>query len=124
VPYEPALAECVRAIAFVRFSDAHWEQWGCGPYLIERRSDGQLLGGSGLAIDRPERASTGYVLAGDAWRRGYATEALRSVVDRAALLGIRPLDARCHVDHSASARVLAKCGFSLEKTLHTRPSRT
>jgi GNAT acetyltransferase-like protein len=48
-------------LAFIKFSDAHWEQWSCGPYLIERTSDRQLLGGTGLACDGAQRASTGYV---------------------------------------------------------------
>ena len=105
------------ALAFVRFSDAHWEQWGCGPYLIERTADRQLLGSTGLVFDRPQHASTGYVLATNAWGCGYATEALRSIVDKAAQLGIHRLSAVCHADHAASAHVLEKCGFSLEKTL-------
>jgi ribosomal-protein-alanine N-acetyltransferase len=104
-------------LAFIEFSDAQWEQWGCGPYLIERTSDRQLLGGTGLACDGVQRASTGYVLAKDAWGRGYATEALRSVVDKAAQIGIQRLSATCHVDHRASAHVLEKCGFTLEKRL-------
>ena len=104
-------------LAFVQFSDAQWEQWGCGPYLIERLTDRQLLGGTGLAFDSPQHASTGYVLAKDAWGCGYATEALRSVVDQATQLGINSIHAICHVDHRASAHVLEKCGFSLEKTL-------
>ena len=108
------------ALAFIQFSDAQWEQWGCGPYLIERTSDQRLLGGTGLACDSPQRASTGYVLARDAWGHGYATEALRGVVDKAAQLGIHRLDAICHVDHRASARVLEKCGFTLEKTLEAQ----
>jgi [ribosomal protein S5]-alanine N-acetyltransferase len=105
------------ALAFIQFSDAYWEQWGCGPLLIERTSDRQLLGGTGLACESPQRASTGYVLAKDAWGCGYATEALRSVVEKAAHLGMHRLHAICHVNHHASAHVLEKCGFTLEKTL-------
>jgi len=58
------------------------------------------------------------VLARDAWRRGYATEALRAVVTLAGPLGVRRLYALCHPEHQASARVLEKCGFSREATLH------
>lgn len=33
--------------AFLDFSDAEWERWPAGPYLIESRADGTLLGGTG-----------------------------------------------------------------------------
>lgn len=31
--------------AFLQFSDAEWAQWPAGPYLVESRDDGRLLGG-------------------------------------------------------------------------------
>ena len=65
-----------RTIAFIAFSDSEWERWPAGPYLIECRETGALLGGTGLAFDTAGRAATGYVLASDAWGKGYATEAL------------------------------------------------
>jgi RimJ/RimL family protein N-acetyltransferase len=64
---------------FLRFSDAEWTKWPVGPLLIFSRADGTLLGGSGLAFETPYRATTGYVLARDHWRKGYATEALGQV---------------------------------------------
>ena len=100
--------------AFIQFSDSHWEQWPAGPYLIERREDGTLLGSGGLIFDTPTRAGTGYVLARDAWGHGYATEALAAVVDVARDAGVIRLYAYCHPDHRASAHVLEKCGFERE----------
>ena len=50
--------------------------------------------------------------------RGYATEALAAMVDVARAAGVLRLFALCHADHRASARVLEKCGFALEGTLH------
>jgi RimJ/RimL family protein N-acetyltransferase len=58
------------------------------------------------------------VLAYDAWGAGYATEALAAIRDRAADLGVERVYALCHPDHRASARVLEKCGFLSEGTLH------
>jgi RimJ/RimL family protein N-acetyltransferase len=101
---------------FLRFSDAEWERWPAGPYLIFNRS-GQLLGATGLSFETPFRASTGYVLARDAWGRGYATEALRAMVALAPPLGVQRLYAICHAEHHASARVLEKCAFEREGTL-------
>jgi ribosomal-protein-alanine N-acetyltransferase len=53
--------------AFLEFSDAEWQQWPAGPYLVESRQDGALLGGTGLGFETAQRASTGYVFAKDAW---------------------------------------------------------
>ena len=100
--------------AFLAVSDAEWSRWPAGPYLLFARDGGQLLGSTGLAFETQERAATGYVLARDAWGRGYATEALQAMVDLARTVMIRHLYALCHPDHQASARVLIKCGFQLE----------
>jgi RimJ/RimL family protein N-acetyltransferase len=104
-------------LAFFKFSDAEWRRWPAGPYLIECRQSGRLLGGTGLAFETPFRAATGYVLARDAWGRGYATEALRAMVSVAGEVGLRRLYALCHPDHPASSRVLEKCGFTREALL-------
>lgn len=96
---------------FIGFSDHEWARWPAGPYLVRDRQSRTLLGSSGLAYETPFRVSTGYVLARDAWGRGYATEALAAMVDVARALGVRRLHALLHVDHDRSARVLEKCGF-------------
>jgi RimJ/RimL family protein N-acetyltransferase len=70
-----------------------------------------------LAFETPVRASTGYVLARDAWGLGYATEALRAMAELAARLGVRRLYALCHPGHPASQHVLDKCGFAREGLL-------
>jgi RimJ/RimL family protein N-acetyltransferase len=103
--------------AFIRFSDAEWERWPAGAYLIESR-DGILLGSTGLSFETPERVATGYVLARDAWGCGYATEALHAIVALAADLAIRRLYALCHPEHERSGRVLQKCGFVREGMLY------
>ncbi|OLC49018.1 MAG: hypothetical protein AUH43_08395 [Acidobacteria bacterium 13_1_40CM_65_14] len=102
---------------FLAFSESHWEQWPAGSYLAWSRETGALLGSTGLLFETPLRAMTGYVFARDAWGRGYATEALAAMVGVARTVGVLRLFALCHADHRASARVLEKCGFSLEGTL-------
>jgi RimJ/RimL family protein N-acetyltransferase len=103
--------------AFLGFSESEWRRWPAGPYLIEAREGGVLLGGTGLAFETRYRAATGYVLARDAWGAGYASEALRAMVTLATELGIRRLYALCHPDHPASQRVLERCGFAREGVL-------
>ena len=104
--------------AFLEFSDAEWTRWPGGPYLIESRDTGELLGGTGLAFETRYRASTGYVIARQAWGLGYATEAVRAMVDVSRDVGVVRLYALCHVDHEKSARVLEKSGFTREGILH------
>jgi RimJ/RimL family protein N-acetyltransferase len=99
---------------FVASSDAQWAIWSTGPYLIEDLS-GELLGGTGFDFDDARTAQTGYVLARDAWRKGYATEALAAITALAPALGLRRLYATVHPDHAASIRVLQKCGFEREE---------
>jgi ribosomal-protein-alanine N-acetyltransferase len=103
--------------AFVDVSDADWTRWPAGPYLVESRVGGELLGATGLGFETPFRAATGYVFAKNAWGRGYATEALRAVTRVAAGSGVVRLYALCHADHRASARVLEKCEFACEGIL-------
>jgi RimJ/RimL family protein N-acetyltransferase len=102
---------------FLAFSDAEWDRWPAGPYLIHAKGGALLLGGTGLAFETPDRAMTGYVLARDAWGRGYATECMHAMIDVARQCGIRELYALCHTDHAASWRVLEKCGLTRERVL-------
>lgn len=103
--------------AFLAFSDAEWERWPAGPYLVFAKEDRRLLGGAGFSFETPYRAATGYVFAQDAWGRGYATESLKAMCDLAPSLGLRRLYALCHVEHRASAHVIEKCGFVREGVL-------
>jgi [ribosomal protein S5]-alanine N-acetyltransferase len=103
--------------AFLAWSDAEWGKGPAGSYIIFSRKDNGLLGGTGLSFKSPTCAVTGYVLAQDAWGRGYATESLEAMVNLADELGVRRLEAICHIDHRGSARVLEKCGFQLVELL-------
>jgi RimJ/RimL family protein N-acetyltransferase len=97
--------------AFLAFSDQEWGRWPAGPYLIRSRDDDRLLGGTGFSFQTTDHAVTGYVLAKDAWGRGYATEALTAMIDVARRIGVKRLSALCHPEHRASWHVLEKCGF-------------
>jgi [ribosomal protein S5]-alanine N-acetyltransferase len=104
--------------AFVSFSRAEWVKWPVGPLLITAQSDGAILGSTGLAFETPYRASTGFVLAKEAWGSGFASEALSAVVRIAAAKNVQRLYALCYVGHEKSVRVLQRCGFSREGILH------
>lgn len=104
-------------LVFLKLSETEWNRWPAGPYLVEAREDGALLGGTGFAFETPYRAETGHVFAKDAWGKGYATEALAASVDIARTIGLIRLSASCHPDNLASWRVLEKCGFTREGVL-------
>jgi ribosomal-protein-alanine N-acetyltransferase len=99
---------------FLKWSDAEWEKWPSGPLLAFSRDDGRLVGGTGLSFRSASDALTGYVFARGAWGQGYATETTLAMVELARKLGIKRLEAVCHVEHRPSAHVLEKSGFRLE----------
>ena len=103
--------------AFLAFSESEWAKWPAGPLLITSRKDGTILGSTGLAFETPHRASTGFVLARDAWGSGFASEALDAMVSIATGADVRRLYALCHVQHERSVHVLERCRFVREGTL-------
>jgi [ribosomal protein S5]-alanine N-acetyltransferase len=105
--------------SFLAFSDSQWDAWPAGPYLIESRDSGALLGGTGFTFEVPHESITGYVLARDAWGKGYATEALAALMTLCEPMGLRLVYALCHSDHVLSQRVLEKCGFRRQSGLES-----
>jgi RimJ/RimL family protein N-acetyltransferase len=104
-------------LAFLRFADAAWAAWGAGPLLIEDKDSDLLLGSTGVEFITSTRVSTGYVLAQDAWGKGYASEALQAVLDALSGSTVWRVGALCHTDHDLSAKVLEKAGFEREGVL-------
>ncbi len=87
-------------------------------YAITRQHDGSLIGGIGLRYnDERTRADFGYWIARKYWGCGYATEAVRAVIDfafseRARHKELEHVEAHVHVGNERSRRVLTKCGFT------------
>jgi RimJ/RimL family protein N-acetyltransferase len=104
--------------AFVRWSDEVWSAAPAGPYLVWDR-ERELVGSTGLDVETPWRAATGFVLARAVWGQGYGTEVAAAMVALAASIGLARLYALCHVENRASARVLRKAGFALEGVLRS-----
>jgi ribosomal-protein-alanine N-acetyltransferase len=102
-------------LAFIEFSEQEWSKWPAGPYVIELRTDGKIIGSTGLTFESHDRALTGYVLTQDAWGYGYATEALQAIVSLCEELKVRHLYGLCHPENIASKRVMEKCGFKPER---------
>jgi ribosomal-protein-alanine N-acetyltransferase len=89
----------------------HWSMRGL--------ADAEFIGCCDLSeIDRRhKRAEVGFMLGRDAWGRGFALEAMRSVVAYAAGSGLRKLTARTHLGNRRSEVLLEKLGFVEEGLL-------
>jgi RimJ/RimL family protein N-acetyltransferase len=74
-------------------------------------ADGTVIGGCGLDI-REGTPEIGYWLGVRYWKKGYATEAVRALIDHAfADLDHTALHSSVRVTNPASRRVMEKCGF-------------
>jgi RimJ/RimL family protein N-acetyltransferase len=73
--------------------------------------NGSLIGACGIDV-RQDGAELGYWLGVPFWGCGYATEAVRAVIDYGfGALGYEMLHSGARVSNPASRRVLEKCGF-------------
>ncbi|WP_129841944.1 GNAT family N-acetyltransferase [Streptomyces sp. RFCAC02] len=110
--------ETVATLARLR---AAWAEQGYGLFAAEERATGALAGWTGLAVPRflPEilpAVEIGWRFGTAFWGRGLATEAAREAARFAFReAGLERLVSVCHVDHHASARVMAKLGMRLDR---------
>ena len=79
-------------------------------FVITRAGD--VIGTCGLDLREEAAPEIGYWLGVPYWGCGYATEAVRALIDHAfGNLGHTSLQAGARVTNAASRRVLEKCGF-------------
>ena len=85
-------------------------------YAVTLASTGELVGSIALRIDTdsPEAslADIGYWIGARYWGNGYATEAGRSIIDRARELGVSTIILKYFDGNNASRRVSEKLGFT------------
>jgi RimJ/RimL family protein N-acetyltransferase len=84
-----------------------------GPFFLCRSEDGVAVGeiGGGFTGDRV--VEIGYAVVTSCWGRGYATEAVRALIELArAAEGIDLMVAHTPLDRPQSGRVLEKAGFT------------
>jgi RimJ/RimL family protein N-acetyltransferase len=75
-------------------------------------TDGTLIGACGFEMRDDAVPEIGYWLGASYWGKGYATEAVRALIDHAfGDLEHAALQAGARVTNPASRRVLEKCGF-------------
>ncbi len=83
---------------------------GARVLAVIRRDDGMFLGAIGYG-GNPLRPSVGYWIGRRFWNRGYATEAVRTIMAYTRSIGASGMEAETFPGNLASARVLEKCGF-------------
>jgi ribosomal-protein-alanine N-acetyltransferase len=85
-------------------------------FAIVLRKTNEVVGGISLfEQEQHRRAELGYWCAIDFWGRGYATEAVRAVIEYGfRVLALNRVHAECHGDNPASRRVLEKAGMTFE----------
>lgn len=102
--------------AFVRDRVEAWEKGNDFTWAITL-NDNALIGGIGLQV-KDFSANFGYVISKPHWNNGYATEALKSIVQWALTQSrIFRIWAVCDVENKASARVMEKAGLIKEGLL-------
>jgi RimJ/RimL family protein N-acetyltransferase len=114
------LASREHALEFMRsapFRD--YATYGYGRFACVWRATGEVVGFSGIKyVPEIGENELGYRFLPEFWGRGLATEAGEASIEFArSTLGLTRLVAMVHPDNVASARVVTKLGFSIEKTL-------
>jgi RimJ/RimL family protein N-acetyltransferase len=103
IPHPYGVDDAEQFIASVKHKD------GEATFVITR--DGDPIGACALEA-RVGGAEIGYWLGVPFWGQGYATEAVRALIDHAFRdLGHQALQAGARVSNPVSRRVLEKCGF-------------
>ena len=86
-------------------------------WAVVHKETNKMIGTCGFAkLDfENNSAEIGYVLNPDFWRRGYATEAVKKIIDFGFhTLNLHRIEARYIVGNEVSRRVMEKCGMTYE----------
>jgi ribosomal-protein-alanine N-acetyltransferase len=117
VPWEPNTPDTARRFIDQAMHAASELTRSSYVLAVVERESGQVIGAARIGVEREahRRADIGYVFRSDRWGEGFATEAVRVLVD----FGFRDLDlyriwATTHPDNRASSRVLEKVGMKYE----------
>jgi RimJ/RimL family protein N-acetyltransferase len=112
----PIQGTLIAVEAFVRAVDNGVDAGEFGVYQLVRTADGQVIGDIGFhgPPDRHGTVTVGYGLAAGARGHGYATEALRAIVDWAlAQPGVVRVEADTTHANLPSQRVMERAGMRL-----------
>lgn len=118
----PTPREYIEQVLLPAWLRYYTESPGLGFWAAEEKATGQFIGwfhlrpAEGHPPDEPE---LGYRLRRSAWGKGYATEGSRALIDKGfAEHAVRRVTAEAMVVHTASRRVMEKCGLRLVRVFH------
>jgi len=104
-------------IQWLRDRERSWAAGSEFYWVITLPSDDRAIGGIACSMSG-HAAEFGFLLNRRFWRKGYATEASRAVVDWVfSVPWLWRLAATCDIENVASARVLEKVGLTREGTM-------
>lgn len=113
----PPWTERARADAFISACRKMAEEGSGARFAIENRDDKAFVGWCSMFLWNPVYRSIGigYCFDEPAWGKGYATEAVRAMLQWAyGALDLNRVEAELDTRNAASARVLEKLGFERE----------
>ena len=95
----------------------HWHVRGYGPWALEDRATGRLIGRAGvLAWEGKPGPEVGYALHPSVWGKGYGREAAARCLHYAhETIGARGVLSVIHPDNAPSIRVAVKLGAFLDR---------
>ncbi len=110
-PYPDGLAE-----AWIASLREGIERGDAAAFAVTLAGEGALIGGVRLRIDLAHaRGELGFWVAQHCWGRGYATEAVRAMIEYGfSVLGLHRVHAMHFSRNPASGRVMEKCGMIRE----------
>jgi len=106
----------VEAWRHMAFLVGHWQLRGYGYYALEEKATGRLVGRAGFTFPAGWPAfELGWTIAPECQRRGFATEAARTLLDHAFDALDQPhVISLIHPDNTPSRRVAEKLGETIE----------
>lgn len=91
------------------------ERMGSDEFIaVEEKASGKMIGNLYVGERFCDSVEIGYVLNRSFWRKGYATEACRKVMEFVFSQGKHRLEAECDPKNEASWRLLGRLGFQRE----------
>jgi len=85
-----------------------------GPFFLHRTEDDVVVGEIGGSFIAAGLVEIGYAVVASCWGRGYATEAVLALIERArAVPEVERIIGHTPLDRPGSGRVLEKAGFTL-----------
>lgn len=114
-PGYPSDGEKAAATRFLSTCETVGDPRPFGSFAIIRREDGHVIGGAGFhgAPDENGEVTIGYGLAPVARGRGYASEALRALLEFARTQGVASVKGDADLDNIGSHRVMTAAGMRL-----------